>query len=175
MSLDLQPMNRSADATPRAAARSVDQTAVPAIEELPPGAHLVSRRAGYSHHGIYVGAGRVMQYAGLCTSLHRGPIEEVTLERFAAGHEVAVVAHPCAVHTGPEAVARARSRIGEDRYRLLTNNCEHFCTWCVDGKARSEQVRVCLAHPLTAACVVRALLRAYRAHARRAAFALQAA
>jgi hypothetical protein len=26
---------------------------------------------------------------------------------------------------------RARSRLGESRYRLLTNNCEHFCSWAL--------------------------------------------
>jgi len=143
--------------------------------EPPLGAHLVSHRAGYTHHGIYVGDGRVVHYAGLCTSLHRGPIEEVTLERFAAGHEVSVVAHPFAAYTDREAVARARSRLGEDRYRLLSNNCEHFCTWCVDGKGRSEQVRACMTHPLAGLRVVRALVHAYRAQARHAAFAVQAA
>ena len=134
-------------------------------DEPPLGAHLVSRRAGYSHHGIYVGGGRVVHYAGLCVSLHRGPIEEVTLERFAAGYEVAIVAHPCAAFSGREAVARARSRLGEDRYRLLSNNCEHLCTWCVDGKGRSEQVRTCIAHPLAGLRVVRALVHARRVHA----------
>ncbi|CAM2167702.1 Lecithin retinol acyltransferase family protein [Paraburkholderia sacchari] len=161
MCLDLQPTNSRAD--------------ISAAEELPLGAHLVSRRAGYSHHGIYVGAGRVVHYAGLCTSLHRGPIEEVPLERFAAGHEVSVVAHPFAAYAGRAAVARARSRLGEDHYRLLTNNCEHFCTWCVDGKGRSEQVRTCFAHPLAAIGVVRALVRARRAQAHSDAFAMLAA
>ena len=27
------------------------------------GAHLISPRNGYSHHGIYVGSGRVIHYA----------------------------------------------------------------------------------------------------------------
>ncbi|HTR08218.1 MAG TPA: lecithin retinol acyltransferase family protein [Paraburkholderia sp.] len=175
MSLDLHPMNSCAEVLPRAAARSIARTETAGEEDLPLGAHLVSRRAGYSHHGIYVGAGRVVHYAGLCTSLHRGPIEEVTLERFAAGHEVEVVAHPFAAYAGREAVERARSRLGEDRYRLLSNNCEHFCTWCVDGKGRSEQVRTCVAHPLAALRVVRALVHARRAQRCRGAFALQAA
>lgn len=155
MNPDLHPTNHSAYAATCGAARAID---------LPLGAHLVSRRAGYSHHGIYVGAGRVVHYAGLCVSLHRGPIEEVTLERFAAGYDVEVVAHPCAIYAGREAVTRARSRLGEDRYRLLSNNCEHFCTWCVDGKSRSDQVRACLAHPLLALRVVRALMLARRHH-----------
>ena len=32
------------------------------------------------------------------------------------------------------------SRIGEQRYNLLYNNCEHFATWCKTGRHRSEQV-----------------------------------
>jgi hypothetical protein len=37
-------------------------------------------------------------------------------------------------------VARARSRLGEDRYRIASNNCEHFCHWCRSGENRSAQV-----------------------------------
>ncbi len=66
---------------------------------------------------------------------------------------------PNAVYTGIAAVERARSRIGEDRYRLLTNNCEHFCTWCVLGVGRSEQVRQCLGNPWTAIKTLFALAR----------------
>jgi len=40
----------------------------------------------------------------------------------------------------PEVVRRARSRLGEDRYHVLRNNCEHFCEWCVRGQNRSYQV-----------------------------------
>jgi Lecithin retinol acyltransferase len=47
-----------------------------------------------------------------------------------------------------EAVARARSRLGENRYRLTRNNCEHFCEWCIYGEPRSEQVERFLAAPL---------------------------
>ena len=36
----------------------------------------------------------------------------------------------------------AQSRIGEDHYCLLANNCEHFVTWCVDGDHSSFQVSV---------------------------------
>ena len=39
-----------------------------------------------------------------------------------------------------EIVRRARSRLGENDYRLLTNNCEHFCNWCLDGVSHSAQV-----------------------------------
>jgi Lecithin retinol acyltransferase len=38
------------------------------------------------------------------------------------------------------AVERAASRIGERRYSLTANNCEHFANWCATGVAISHQV-----------------------------------
>jgi hypothetical protein len=37
-------------------------------------------------------------------------------------------------------VQRALSRVGERRYSLTGNNCEHFATWCATGIAVSQQV-----------------------------------
>jgi hypothetical protein len=37
-------------------------------------------------------------------------------------------------------VRRAMSRLGEQNYNLLFNNCEHFATWCKTGRHRSVQV-----------------------------------
>jgi Lecithin retinol acyltransferase len=50
--------------------------------------------------------------------------------------------------------------VGEDRYRLLTNNCEHFCEWCLHGAARSFQVEAWLARPrLTLRAILRLFIR----------------
>lgn len=38
-----------------------------------------------------------------------------------------------------EIVERARSRIGESSYNLITNNCEHVAVWCVSGEKESFQ------------------------------------
>jgi len=57
--------------------RSIPDVAIDC--EPAPGAHLVTQRSGYEHHGIYVGNGRVVHYAGFAGSLHLGPIEETTL------------------------------------------------------------------------------------------------
>jgi hypothetical protein len=46
--------------------------------------------------------------------------------------------------TPQETVARARSRLGEQGYNLVANNCEHFAWWCKTGEARSEQVETVL-------------------------------
>ena len=132
--------------------------------DLPIGSHLVSTRRGYEHHGIYVGNGRVVHYAGFAGSAHRGPIEEIELDRFTAGHPLSIRATPRARYIGDEAVRRARSRLGENRYRLLTNNCEHFCAWVLLGESRSEQVHCSLRHPRTGMHVLMCLVKAFVEH-----------
>jgi len=114
---------------------------------LPIGAHLLTPRRGYTHHGIYVGNGRVVHYAGLYRSLTRGPVEEVSLEEFADGQTVHVKVGAGAAYPAATIVERARSRLGEDRYRITTNNCEHFCEWCLRGESRSEQIERLLEWP----------------------------
>jgi hypothetical protein len=112
-------------------------------EALHCGAHLTTRRLGYRHHGLYAGDGRVLHYRGMHRwAWHRrGPVEEISLAQFANGHGFAVVvAAAAARYDGAAAVDRARSRLGEDRWHLWSNNCEHFVTWCLDGTPRSAQV-----------------------------------
>ncbi|XUW90518.1 lecithin retinol acyltransferase family protein [Burkholderia sp. M6-3] len=115
--------------------------------DLPRGAHLTTRRPGYVHHGIYIGDGKVIHYAGFSRRFCRGPVEIVSIDEFAAGLGVEVISHPFARYTGLAAVRRAASRLGERNYRLLTNNCEHFCLWCLFGHGKSEQVQACLRNP----------------------------
>jgi Lecithin retinol acyltransferase len=103
------------------------------------GAHLETSRVGYRHHGVYIGNGRVVHYAGLGHRWQAGPIEEVPLSSFAVGHAIRVISHPGCTYSPQEVVERARSRVGERNYRLLTNNCEHFSNWCVSGLSRSTQ------------------------------------
>lgn len=108
--------------------------------EPPLGAHMVTPRRGYTHHGIYVGGGRIVQYGGLSWRLRRGPVEEVPLSQFSQGRPVWVRVVGSHWFDQHEVVRRARLRLGEDRYSVLTNNCEHFCEWCVRGEHRSYQV-----------------------------------
>jgi hypothetical protein len=115
---------------------------------LAPGAHLTTRRFGYRHHGLYAGAGRVLHYRGMHRwAWHRrGPVEEILLAQFENGHGFEVVVAGAVRYDGAAAVDRARSRLGEDRWRLWSNNCEHFVTWCLDGTPRSAQVEAWRAH-----------------------------
>jgi hypothetical protein len=110
-------------------------------EEPPLASHLITPRRFYTHHGIYVGSGRVIHYAGLARGLRRGPVESVSLQEFAQGRGIGV--RPALLRFArSEVVERARSRLGERSYRILTNNCEHFCAWALRGENRSTQVEL---------------------------------
>ena len=127
-------------------------------EEPPLASHLVTPRTLYTHHGIYVGNGRVIHYSGLTYGLRRGPVEDISLERFADGHSVQVRRDPRCFDRC-EVVERARSRLGECRYRILTNNCEHFCAWALRNECRSRQVEHLRA---TARTLYRAICTQYK-------------
>src|SRR5262245_36515788 len=99
-------------------------------EEPPLAAHLITPRRGYTHHGLYVGNGSVVHYPGLVGRLHGGAVEEVSLEQFAHGRAVGVRIAATPRFQREDVVRRARSRLGEARYHVLHNNCEHFCEWC---------------------------------------------
>ena len=117
---------------------------------LAPGTHLVTSRRGYLHHGIYVGSGMVVHYAGLSGFLRSGPVEEVTMVRFSRGRAVRIIEYSESKYSPQEIVLRARSRLGENEYQVLRNNCEHFCNWCISGRSYSTQVESPLASTLRA-------------------------
>jgi hypothetical protein len=119
---------------------------VDSLNEPPLGAHVVTPRRWYTHHAIYVGHGRVIQYGGLSRGLRRGPVEEVAMEDFSRGQPIWIQPERLSEPEQREVVRRARQRLGEDRYDLLTNNCEHFCEWCIRGVSRSHQVERVVAH-----------------------------
>lgn len=108
------------------------------------GDHIKVRRRGYTHHGVDLGDGRVIHYSGLAESLAGGPVEVISHDNFADGRELEVVHHRQRLDPD-EAVERARSRVGEDRYNVVLRNCEHFATWAVTGRERSTQVRAAAA------------------------------
>lgn len=139
---------QSIDRAPRAYELTERPLRILAADETPDvGAHLVTPWMGFAHHGIYVGDGKVVHYGALVYDIIRRPVEEVSLERFAEGRPVFVVEHAGTTFRGQAVICRARSRLGEDRYRLLSNNCEHFVEWCLYGVARSFQVTTALAFP----------------------------
>jgi Lecithin retinol acyltransferase len=91
-----------------------------------------------------------VHYAGSTRGLLRGPVEETSLDRFTCGREIWVRRRTAIDFEPSEVVRRARSRLGEDRYRVFSNNCEHFCEWCLHGEHRSYQVEALLSLPARA-------------------------
>jgi len=71
----------------------------------------------------------------------------VSLASFARGRAIWVRAHREPRFESTEVTRRARSRLGEHCYRILSNNCEHFCEWCLRDEHRSYQVESLLALP----------------------------
>jgi hypothetical protein len=65
-------------------------------------------------------------------------VEEITLGAFANGREIWVRPDAPALFDRLEVITRARSRLGENCYRLLTNNCRHFCEWCRHGDGHAN-------------------------------------
>lgn len=98
-----------------------------------PGDHLVVSRGLYTHHGIYAGDNWVV---------HKdfGPVRLESLAVFGDGHKIRLCPPQKGDFPAATILARAVSRLGEDRYDLLADNCEHFVRWCRSGKADSPQV-----------------------------------
>ena len=91
----------------------------------------------YKHHGIDCGDGTVIHY--------RKPseiVERTSFATFSRGNPVYILEYSEGFCFIPEVVVeRAESRIGEDEYNFLFNNCEHFATWCKTGISDSKQIR----------------------------------
>ena len=82
----------------------------------------------------------MIHYSGLAAGLRAGPVEVTDLIVFSQGKSTYVQQHESRKFSHRQTIKRARSRLSEDKYNLLLNNCEHFINWCIYGKASSPQV-----------------------------------
>src|SRR5262249_3285017 len=110
------------------------------VSDVARGDHIWVWRCGYTHHGIDCGDGTVIHYAGGLLEKRNIAVRCTTLGEFSGGVQVHVeqyrVCYP------PEVVVRrAEGRLGEDRYNLFSNNCEHLARWCKTGNSHSEQIK----------------------------------
>ncbi len=91
----------------------------------------------YKHYGIDCGDGTVIHY--------RKPsevVEQTSYATFSQGNPTYVAEYTNGFGYIPDVVVeRAKSRLGEKDYNLLTNNCEHFACWCKTGISDSKQIR----------------------------------
>ena len=92
----------------------------------------------YEHHGIDCGNGMVIHYSKVGSEPE---IRCTTYESFARGNSV--YHKPQALTFVSEVVVRrAESRLGERKYDLFFNNCEHFANWCANDRSESQQLAV---------------------------------
>ena len=111
------------------------------------GDHLFVYRTGYSHHGIDLGNGRVIHFesdpwrklSGTIIGKAAPKIREVSLNEFSGGRPLNVRQYEICddVET---VIERSRNRVGDVRYDVFQNNCEHFAVWCKTGRHESTQV-----------------------------------
>ncbi|MEO0455180.1 MAG: lecithin retinol acyltransferase family protein [Cyanobacteria bacterium P01_A01_bin.114] len=89
----------------------------------------------YEHHGIDCGDGTIIHYR----KVGEATVSCTRHEAFACGNPV--YPYPQSVaFIADVVIERARSRLGEQKYDLFFNNCEHFATWCKTGRNHSQQL-----------------------------------
>lgn len=105
-------------------------------------------RGIYQHYGIYTGGREVIHYAAKKGDFGGDVcIQKTTIDKFTSeGGGFFVIDFPpegyenITIFSPEETVARAKSRLGENKYDLVFNNCEHFALWCKTGISDSTQV-----------------------------------
>ena len=63
-----------------------------------------------------------------------------SIENFSHGKKINVQSYSNPKFKGRKVVRRMRSRMHENNYHLIINNCEHLCTWAITGVESSPQV-----------------------------------
>ncbi len=89
----------------------------------------------YEHHGIDCGDGTVIHYS----KVGEATVTRSSLAEFTFGKPL-YMKHYTVCYIPDVVVRRAESRLGEQQYNLMLNNCEHFAMWCKVGRSESAQV-----------------------------------
>ena len=103
------------------------------------GTHVYVDRGLYTHHGIWICDNEVIHYTGEPGNLKNAEIAITRLDAFLKGGQLKILDYP-SPFSPAEIEARALLRLGEKRYNLLANNCEHYAVWVRLGTPRSVQV-----------------------------------
>ncbi|MGG6294168.1 lecithin retinol acyltransferase family protein [Leptolyngbya sp. AN02str] len=90
----------------------------------------------YEHHGIDCGDGTVIHFS---KAEAQPVIKRSSWQDFSWGNPVYVKEYEVS-YIPDVVVERAESRLGDRSYSLLSNNCEHFATWCKIGRNESKQI-----------------------------------
>ena len=124
------------------------------LDQIRRGDHLCFDRVFYWHHAIVETTNKsngevgVIEYSNSATqfiqdnsSPPKNPgLAVVVRRKFKLENESVYVVKHDRCYDPETVVSRAQSRLGERKYRPVTNNCEHFALWCKTGISSSEQV-----------------------------------
>ncbi|MCH9717050.1 MAG: lecithin retinol acyltransferase family protein [Gammaproteobacteria bacterium] len=106
------------------------------VQSLEPGDHIVQPGAfemgDLEHHALYLGNGKVVHYDGDVTVGELSDLIDRSTDRLWVRH------HPKRL-TQQKSTERCLARLGESKYDVFFNNCEHLINWCVLGQAISYQ------------------------------------
>lgn len=97
----------------------------------------------YEHHGIEIEDEYVIHYTGEGESSEKtnAQIKKTTKYEFSNDSDIKIVQYSYEESLpSEEVVRRAKSKLGEQHYNLLFNNCEAFAMWCKTGDKSSKQV-----------------------------------
>lgn len=108
---------------------------------------IVGTAIGYMHHGVDLGDGMVVHARpdDFRNPFGGGRVVRSTFAEFAAGGQVRPVTEPEAVFPLDEIARRAEAAVGRPGYCPVVDNCEHFATWCANGRRSSRQSDIVLA------------------------------
>ena len=123
-------------------------------DQIRRGDHICFPRHAYWHHAIVEtahesnGEVKVIEYSNSAkqfiqdnSSPPKNPGLAVVLRRtFKLENESVYVIEHDRCYDPETVVSRAKSKLGERKYRPVTNNCEHFALWCKTRISSSEQV-----------------------------------
>lgn len=106
---------------------------------MAPGDHIKVYHGIYTHHGIDCGDGTVIHYKGGLDQKINAVISRTAKRIFSSGREIFVVNYKECLP--PESVMKlAYSRLNENNYHLLFNNCEHFAMYCKTGQFENNLI-----------------------------------
>ena len=109
------------------------------LSQLQRGDHIAIPYMLYWHHAIIEAIDRqegkiqVIEY-----SKSAGRKVQRRIYTFHVGYMYLIIYRECL--DAEKVVSNAKRKLGERNYHLITNNCEHFATWCKTHIPSSEQV-----------------------------------
>jgi len=112
------------------------------LELVLPGDHIYVKRKTrfYTHHGIYIGEGKVIHFTGSVREKVDPEVCETDLARFLKGETLKRRNYQKRL-SATETICIAKKQLSNKNFSMIWNNCEHFATYCTTGKKKSRQVK----------------------------------